>query len=214
MISQASDRKIINGLAFFGALALIVATAGLALVPLAVWLVQRRQIKGQLATEPQLEFLRSLSAEAGVAFDPRGITAYEASRRIDELKVAKFEKRSTPKQRKTLPIRSLAILFFLALPLPAQVFDPDPSLPLAKESAELRFIMSFVGIMSPPVGWDCVWYWPTDDFTVPPAAHCYPAWDDNPTHFRKRSSRRTPSSMSSSSETSPSRPTPGRRRTR
>jgi hypothetical protein len=88
------DYKVIQVLAWIGALGLVVFTAGLAAIPLGIWLFWRRQMRrSEPATERQLEYLRDLCAQRGLDWKLEGLTVQEASGRIDEaLKISRVRR--------------------------------------------------------------------------------------------------------------------------
>jgi TM2 domain-containing membrane protein YozV len=61
------------------------------------------------------------------------------------------EKAAT-KVKALFPVLALALL---ALPLSAQVFDPDPAEPSAQHNAEFRAMAACLGLAAPPIGWSC-----------------------------------------------------------
>jgi len=63
-------------------------------------------------------------------------------------------------------------LALLVLPLSAQMMDPDPSESGAQQTAEARYQLSALGIMPPPVGWDCEQSIP--DASGPTYTYCEP----------------------------------------
>jgi hypothetical protein len=74
--------------------------------------------------------------------------------------------------RKSIVLGLGALYFLLVVAAPAQTFSPDPSEPGAQQTAEARYQMSSMGLMSPPVGWQCVSALP--DVYGPTFVHCEP----------------------------------------
>lgn len=71
-------------------------------------------------------------------------------------------------------MKKLFLLLFLALPLSAQVFDPDPALPGAQQAAQMRYFYAMLGWSPPPVGWLCTIVQTPESPYFPVEVQCIP----------------------------------------